>query len=140
MQQDEIQHQIAKFKTRRLKTRLAHYSMLTSSFLALSIFGSGFTRSTLLTFLLVLPLPLYFCLETFKLARKNRVLKARLNQLESSVYHLSSKFSLGSFVTQPSLSFRLCLILFFLACFTMIARVRTTDPVPTLSYHLESGI
>ncbi len=134
MNKEEITRQIAKFKSRRLKTRLAHYSLLTSLLLTLSIFAGGFTQTSFTSFAFILPVPLYFGLQSFKLARKSRDLKTRMESLSDLISGLAQpKFSLVKFFTQPSLAFRLTLILFFLACFTSFARLRPPDPTLSLN-------
>lgn len=133
MNKEEIARQIAKFKARRLKTKLAHYSLLTSLLLTLSIFASGITQASLTSFIVMLPIPLYFGMQSLKFARKSQLVKERLSTLESHIQTLESKFSLAKFITQPSLAFRLTLILFFLACFTSFARLRPADPTLSLN-------
>ena len=124
MNKEEIAKQINKFKARRLKTRLAHYSTLVSIFLTLSIFGRGVTESSLFAFLLVLPLPIYFILQSIKLAQKTRQLKTRMESLSDLISGLTQpQFSFGKFISQPSFAFRLSLILFFLISFTTLARL-----------------
>ena len=115
------------------KSHLAHYGTFISLFLTLSTLASGLTISTLLTFLLLMPLPLYFFLQSLKFYRKSRLIPHYPVTLLPSY-----SFSLSQFLTQPNLSFRLSLLLLFLALFTTFARIHS-DP-PTLSYHLESGI
>lgn len=133
MQPQELEIQIKKFKSRRLKTRLANYGTLVSIFLTLSIFADGFTPASLISFLLLLPLPLYFVLQSLKLGRKSRDLKTRMESLCDLISGLTPpKFSMRKFITQPSFAFRLSLILFFLVFFTTFSRLRTPDP--TLSY------
>lgn len=140
MNKEEIARQIAKFKARRLKTRLAHYSLLTSLLLTLSIFAGGLNSSTLTSFFVMLPVPLYFGMQSLKLARKSRLIKERLSTLESNISLLESKFSVGKFFTQPSLAFRLTLILFFLACFTSFARLSDSQNTSSsITYNLEAG-
>lgn len=133
MQPQDIETQIRKFKSRRQKTRLAHYSFFISLFLTLSVFANGFTLSALFSFLLLLPLNLYFSLESFRLYRKSRSIKERLSHLESSISLLESKFSLRKFISQPSLSFRLTCLLFFVVLFTTFARIRTPSPSVAMS-------
>lgn len=132
MNASELQAQILKYKARRTKIRISHYSTFLSLALTLSIFAAGFTWSSLISFLIVIPVPLYFCLESLKFIRKSRQFTARFALLESHVNRLSSKFSFRKFLTQPSLAFRLSLLLFFLLCLTTLARTRTRDV--TISY------
>lgn len=115
-----VDKQLEKFYARRTKLRLAIYCTLISFLLALSTLGSGFSLSSLISFLLILPLPLYFAMQSIKLYRKNRT---RMVPLSGMISGLNSKFSLGEFLTQPSFAFRLSLILFFLISFTMAARL-----------------
>ena len=129
----ELATRIKKFKARRLKARLSYYGTFVSLFLTLSPFGSGFSLTTLVAFLLILPLPLYFMLQSLKLYRK-------AHQLPSTNYQLPQRFSLYQFLSQPSFTFRLSLVLFFLVILTTLARVHTPDTDPALTYHLESGI
>lgn len=133
MNATELRSQVLKYKARRIKIRLAHYSTFISLLLTLSIFAGGFTWSALISFLLILPVPLYFSLESLKFIRKSRQFKARYSLLESHVARLSSKFSWGKFLTQPSFSFRLSLLLFVLLCLTTLARARAPEPTITLS-------
>lgn len=128
MNATELRSQVLKYKARRIKIRLAHYSTFISLLLTLSIFAGGFTWSALISFLLILPVPLYFSLESLKFIRKSRQFKARYLLLESHVARLSSKFSWSKFLTQPSFSFRLSLLLFVLLCLTTLARARQPDP------------
>ncbi len=140
MNKEEIARQIAKYKARRLKTKLAHYSLLTSILMTLSIFSGGITQTTLTSFVVMFPIPLYFGMQSLKLARKSQIIKERLSTLESNISLLESKFSVGKFLTQPSLAFRLTLILFFLACFTSFARLSTTqNTTPSISYNIEAN-
>lgn len=119
MEREEIGRQIAKFKARRLKARLANYGTFVSIFLTLSILSSGYHLSSLFSFLLMLPLPLYFALQSYKLYHK---IKSTHQPL--AIDHQPSKFSFREFLTQPNLAFRLSLILFFLVGFTTLARLR----------------
>lgn len=140
MNKEEIVRQIAKFKARRLKTRLAHYSLLTSLLLTLSIFAGGLNTTSLTSLVIIFPIPFYFALQSLKLARKSNLIKAHLSNLESNISLLESKFSLGKFITQPSLAFRLTLILFFLACFTTFARMSTAQNTSTsITYNLSTN-
>ncbi len=139
MNKAEIERQIAKFKARRLKTRLAHYSLLTSLLLTASIFAGGLTMTTFTSLIVTFPIPLYFGMQSLKLARKSQVIKERLSTLESNISLLESKFSVGKFLTQPSLAFRLTLVLFFLVCFTSFARLSNSNTSSTITYHLESS-
>lgn len=127
MNREEILLQIKKYKNRRLKSRLAHYSAVTSIFLTLSIFGSGLSSSSLLSFIMILPLPLYFIRESIKLNRKSKAIHARLDSLVQTVRETDSKFSFRSFLTQPSMSFRLTLVMFLLVIFTTVARTRVAS-------------
>ncbi len=140
MNATDLRLQILKYKARRTKIRLAHYSAIVSLILTLSIFAGGFTWTSLISFLLVLPIPIYFCLESLKFIRKSRQFKARFTLLESNIYLLESKFSFRKFLVQPSFTFRLSLLLFFLLCLTTLARARQSDPSPAITYHLESGV
>jgi hypothetical protein len=136
MNPQEIKAQIVKFKARRLKARLANYSLFTSILLSLSIFTRGVNSSSLVSFLIILPLPLYFALQSLKLASKTRTLKERISTLESHITQLESRFSFIKFLTQPGFTFRLSLILFFLVCLTTFARVRATNTNPSISYNV----
>lgn len=123
--------QIAKFKSRRGRARLARYSAIVSLLLLFSTLASGISPTSLTTFALVLPVPVYFCLQSLKLYRKNKI---QMEPLTSGLISgLPTKFSFGKFLTQPSFAFRLSLILFFLIFFTTLARSR--PPSPTLSTH-----
>lgn len=139
MNPEETAKKIAKFKARRLKAKLANYASFTSLFLSLSIFTSGFTPTSFISFLIILPLPLYFFRESLRFAQKSRIIKQNLAILESSISLLESKFSFKQFISQPNFTFRLSCILFFLVLFTTFARVRTQDISPTVTYHLESS-
>lgn len=134
-----MDNQIAKYKARKVKTRLAYYGTLISLFLTFSVFGRGITFSSLVSLLLILPLPAYFLLQSLKLTRKNRQFKTHLAKLESGIWQIEAKFSLGKFLSQPNFAFRLSLALLFLVLFTTLARTRQLDPNPAISYHLESG-
>jgi len=129
----ELKAQILKYKARRSKIRLAHYGTAITIPLALSVFGNGFTWASLISFLITLPLPLYFAHQSVKFARKTRALKDRMRFLESKFSSLESKFSFKEFLTQPSFAFRFSLILFFLVCLTTFARVRSESPTLTLN-------
>jgi hypothetical protein len=132
MNRDEILEQIKVFKARRIKTRLANYGTTVSLFLGLSIFADGLTLSSLYSFLIFLPVIIYFFSQSLKFAKKSRKLKLRLKELELSHYLLRPSFSLFKFVGQPNLAFRLSLALLFLILFTTLARLSTTNP--TLTY------
>jgi hypothetical protein len=121
-------NQIKKFKARRLKTKLAHYGTLISLFLTLSTLSNGYHLSSLFSLLITLPLPLYFVLQSLKLFHK-----MKSTHLPSTIYHLPSEFSFGTFLTQPNLAFRLSLALFFFVCLTTLARIRTPDSSLTQS-------
>lgn len=127
MNREEIVSQIKKYKNRRLKSRLANYGSLVSIFLTLSIFGSGISLSSFVSFLIILPLPLYFIRESLKWNRKAKAKQAQLDSLVEAITPVESKFSLASFLTQPNMTFRLTLILFFLVIFTTIARTRESS-------------
>ncbi len=132
--------QIDKYKARRLKARLANYGTFISLFLTLSIFSGGITLSTLMSLLLMLPLPLYFATQSLRLARKSRDIKARMVHLRQTISGLSQpQFSLKQFIFQPNFAFRLSLFLFLITLFTTFARLRAPEPSPAVSYHLESS-
>lgn len=96
------------------------YSAILSIFLLSSIFKDSLTVSDLLSFFFLLPLPFYFALRTIKAHQKLKSLNA-LRQ--KSLYNIRyTQFSLSSFLTQPSLSFRLSLILLLLTIWTGMAR------------------
>ena len=133
MNPEELAQQIAKFKSRRHKTRLAYFCTLISLFLTFSSFASGITLYSLASFLLILPLPLYFTLQSYKLTRKSRSVQERLSTQESTCLAPDSPFSFTKFISQPSFAFRLSLLLFFLVFFTTLARTRTPDPTLTLN-------
>lgn len=126
MHKDELARQIAKYKARRLKTKLAKYGALTSVLLLFSLFADGATINDLYPFCLALPLPIYFLRESLKLARKSRKLKLKLLELQTSLSDFPTRFSFVKFITQPTLSFRLTLILFLLVIFTSLAATRVT--------------
>lgn len=128
MNSDEIVLQIKKYKARRIKAKLAHYGTMLSIFLSLSIFAQDFSLSSLYTFLIFFPVLLYFSLQSYKFAKKSRKIKLRLRQLETSAHFIYTKFSLLKFLSQPSFTFRLSLILLFLIFFTTLARLRTDTP------------
>lgn len=134
MHKDDIARQIEKYKSRRRKTKLAHYSAFVSIFLLLSIFADGITARDFFPFLITLPLPLYFGFESLKLARKSKLLKQKLANVQTQLIN-SSRFSLISFLTQPSLPFRLTLILFLLVIFTTFAR--TSHPDASITYQTD---
>lgn len=136
MNKADLVAQITKYKARRLKTRLAHYCTTLSLLLVLSILSSD---SFLTSLLLVLPLPLYFARESYKLARKSSLIKQKLQSLQATARSLDSRFSLKSFLTQNNFSFRLTLILFFLVIFTTFARLSDSNTNSTITYHLESN-
>lgn len=138
MNPEELAKQIRKFKSRQIKTRLAYYGTLLSLFLALSAFGRGATISSLISFLLILPLPLYFFLQSLKLYRKN---KTRMIPLSGIISGLSSRFSFGKFISQPGFAFRLSLVLFFLVIFTTLARTSSAQAVSeggSVPHHLSA--
>ena len=137
MDKSELLTQIDKYKARRLKARLANYGTFVSIFLTLSIFAGGYQLSSLFSFLLILPLLLYFTLQSLRLARKSRTAKAHLSTLESNISLLESKFSFREFLTQPNFAFRLSLFLFLITIFTTFARLRAPEPSPAVTYHLE---
>ena len=136
MNKEELEREIAKFKARKSKTRLAYYSLAVSLFLVLSSFGNGLTLASLITCILILPLPLYFGLQCLKLTRKLRAQRAKSAELESLAIE-PSQFSLIKFLTQPNFSFRLSLVLLLLVGLTTIARLRA--PQPTLSYQTSTN-
>lgn len=139
MNRDDIQAQISKYKSRRLKSRLANYATLVSLFLSLSIFSSGFTQSTFLSFMLFAPVLVYFCLQSNKYISKSRQIKLRLKELNSMTYDRWPTFSLINFLKQPSFAFRLSLVLLFLALFTTFARVKEGAPsanLQSMTYNL----
>ena len=127
MTREDIALQIKKYKSRRLKSRLAHYGTSTSIFLALSIFANGVTLSAFYSFALFAPVLAYFLLESYKFAKKSHKIKLRLSELESLTYSLSPTFSITKFFSQQSFTFRLTLILFILVLFTSLARIRSSD-------------
>ena len=122
MDKVEIRSQIQKFKARRIQARLAHYGTSLSLFLALSIFGSGITTSSIYSFLLFLPVLSYFSLHSLKFIRKSHILKAKLHELEVKTYQINPYFSVKNFLFQPSLPFRLTLLLIIFTLFTTFAR------------------
>lgn len=101
------------------KSRLAYYGTVMSLLLSFSVFSPGFNLSTLLTFAAVLPLPLYFALQSVRLYRK-----LKSTHLPSTIDHQPSKFSIREFLAQPSFTFRLSLVLFIIVGFTTLARLR----------------
>jgi hypothetical protein len=119
--------QIARFKARRSKKRLSYYGFALSLFLTLASLGQGFTLSSLISLVLLLPLPLYFGLQSHKFYRK-----PSLHPLTSNSYSLTPKFSLGEFITQPNWAFRLTLLLFFFTCFITLARVSSAPSLLTM--------
>ena len=125
MNQIELSRQINKFKARRRKTRLATFCAVIATFLTLSSLGSGINQTSLITFLLLLPLPTYFALQSFHLYQKTHQ-QPLLRPL--SIDHLPSNFSFLDFLTQPNFVFRFSLFLFVLVCLTTLARLRTPDP------------
>lgn len=129
----DLEQKIARYKARKAKLRLSRYNALISLLLALSVFGQGFSLPRLLTALLILPLPLYFFLNTAKLARKLRLQKTKLSEQNDLVMVRPTRFSLAKFLTQPSLSFRFSLLLFILVIFTTLARIETPDPTLTMN-------
>lgn len=124
----DLAHQIAKFKARRRKTHLAYYGLLITLILSFSSFNAGFSLPALTSFLLFLPLLLYFVLQAFTLRAKYRALKERAAEIIRTIPPFSPVFSLKSYLTQPSLSFRLTLILFLLVTATALARLHTKNP------------
>lgn len=140
MDRSELESQIAKYKSRRLKTRLANYSTFISIFLALSTFSNGYHLSSLFSLLLLLPLLAYFALQSLKLTRKTQALKTRMVYLRQMISGLTPpKFSFRQFLTQPNLAFRLSCILFFLVLFTTLARTSSAEALGeggSAPYHL----
>lgn len=142
MNSEEVVSQIKKYKNRRLKTRLANYGSLTSVFLTLSIFSSGLTYSSLISFLIILPVPIYFLVQGYKLNKKSKAVHAHLVNLTKTITPPQLKFSLRAFLTQPNMTFRLTIALFFLVVFTTIARTKYTVEAQTkdqISYFIQSG-
>lgn len=142
MNREEVISQIRKYKNRRLKTRLANYGSLTSVFLTLSIFSSGLSSSALVSFLIILPVPVYFLLQGYKLNKKSKAVHAHLKNLTKTISPTQLKFSLRAFLTQPNTAFRLTVILFFLVIFTTIARTKYPVEPQTqdqISYYVQSG-
>jgi len=137
MNKDEIIQQINKYKARRLKSRLAHYSLLTSILLTLSVFASGISTTTLTALVLILPVPSYFALQSLKLSRKANLVKAKLENLKIQIDDLPNQFSFIKFLTQPNLAFRLTLILFFIVAFTSFARLRSSSNSPSITYNTQ---
>ena len=133
MNATDLRQQILKYKARRTKIRLAYYSAFISLALTLSIFTTGLTWTSLVAFIIVLPVPLYFCFESLKFVRKSRQFKARFAELQLRINLLESKFSLKNFLSQPNFTFRLSLFLFILLCLTTFARARQPDPSLTMN-------
>lgn len=131
MNPQELRREVAKYKARRRKTRLAYYSLLISSLLALSSFSTGVHLATLTAFAFFFPLPLYFFFQSLKLFRKSHLLHRKVSELESNISLLESKFSFKKFISQPNLTFRLSLALLMLICFTTLARTRTANTALT---------
>lgn len=133
MNAQELSRQIAKFKARRTKTRLSFYGSIISLFLLFSTLGSGITTTSIVSFLMLLPLPAYFILQSIKLSKKNYRLKEHSALILNTAESISSTFSLGRFITQPNLTFRLTLILILLAFFTTLARTRAEESSITMA-------
>lgn len=129
----ELLAKIAKFQAKKRQARLAGYGLLVTLPLALSPFSQGANFTSFLSFLLIIPLPLYFLFESLKLSRLLRHARAKFAGLEANAAGLATKFSLGRFLTQPSPLFRLSLLLFLLVCVTALARLRTGDTTLSLS-------
>lgn len=127
MNADELNRQIARFKARRTKTRLAYYGSLVSLFLLFSTLGNGISIASLISFFMLLPLPGYFIMQSLKLSKKNSRLKEQTSLILNSLDSFSTKFSLAKFLTQPNLTFRLTLVLILLAFFTTLARTRIEE-------------
>ena len=135
MNPEELAQQIAKFKSRRHKTRLAYFCTLISLFLTFSSFASGITLYSLASFLLILPLPLYFTLQSYKLTRKSRSVQERLSTQESTCLAPDSQFSF----TQIHLSALLCLPPFSPALFPSFLYHARPHPYPRSHPHTEQS-
>lgn len=123
-----MDEQIARYKARRTKKRLSYYGLALSSLLTFAGLTQGFTLPSLMSTILLLPLPLYFGLQSLKYYRKTR-----LDQSHNSLFIIhNSSFSLGEFFTQPNWAFRLSLLLFFLTCFITLARVSSAPTILTM--------
>lgn len=131
MQPTELNAQISKYKLRRSKLRLSLYNTCIASILGISIFSSGLNLQSLLTFLVILPVPLYFALQSHKFYLKVAKLKTHVQILSSSLASNSTRFSFLQFISQPNLAFRLTLFLFIFALFTSIAFTRQNNSVIT---------
>lgn len=134
MNAQELNRQIAKFKARRTKTRLSYYGSVASLFLLFSTLGGGISITSLVSFLMLVPLPAYFIIQSIKLSKKNYRLKEHSALILNSADSISSKFSIGKFITQPNLTFRLTLILILLAFFTTLARTRAEEPSLSMNH------
>ena len=104
-----------------LRLRYA-YATIVSLFLFSSVIATGITISSSISLLLLLPLPLYFGQKTLRIHLKYRRSLAHSNL---STHFATPRFSLISFLTQPSFSFRLTLIILLLTIWTGLARSYT---------------
>jgi len=135
MNPEELNRRVAKFKARRGKTRAAYYASFISLFLLLSSFARGVNLTATISFLTILPIPLYFVLQSIKLSKKNYLLKDQSQIILSVFDRGNSHFSLGKFITQPNLSFRLSLALLLIVFFTTLARTHTENS--SLTYNAQ---
>lgn len=103
---------------------LSYYALTLSLFLALATLSASITQSSLIAFALTLPLPLYFALQSRKLTAKYLRLRSLQSPLTDNRSSLEDTFSFGKFIFQPSLTFRLSLLLLCVISFTTLARLR----------------
>ncbi len=122
-----VDRELVKYKSRVSRARLAYYSLTLSLFLTISSFGSGFSLSSLSALLLILPLPLYFGLQSLKLYHKTR-----LTPDYSITLLPRDSFSFPQFLTQPNWAFRFSILLFFLVVLTTLARLQVTPSTLTM--------
>lgn len=128
-----MDEQIARLKARHTKKRLSYYGFALSLILTLAALSQGLNLSTLLTTCLILPLPLYFGLQSLKFYRKSQT---QMEPLTSGlISESSSQFSLWQFLSQPNWAFRLSCLLFFMVLFTTLARLRSPNSPTTISHH-----
>lgn len=103
---------------RRLRL-LYGYATLISLFILTSTLRSGMSVTSMLSLLLLFPIPLYFARKTWRAQAK---LRRSYEHASHATPQTPTTFSATSFLTQPNLSFRLSLILLLLTLWTGLAR------------------
>jgi len=81
------------------------------------------TRGGVITFLLTLPLLLYFVFGAVRQKVKNRLFRLKYSNQLAQALSFASNFSLARFFFQPSFAFRISLVLLLFTILTTLARI-----------------